>query len=107
MPPCSKNRVSSRASRASTKRRYFVQRDPDPVGTSETAVDFPVHVEHGVALRHVVDLLQVVGLGPDRIEQENREDRHDRQGENRELPREPKFAWALFSGRRTGEKLHR
>ena len=86
--------------------RDFVQRDLDPVRAGETAVDFAVHVEDGVAFRHVADLFQVERLRPERVEKQDAEDRDDRQPEEGELPRNADLASGSFFGRSAGEKLH-
>jgi hypothetical protein len=57
--------------RIDEKRRDFVERNDHPIGARETAVDFAVDVEDGVALRHRADAFQVERLRPDGVEHEH------------------------------------
>ena len=88
------------------KGRDLVQGDLDPVRSGEAAVDFSVHVEDGIALRHVADALQIVGLRPDGIKKKNAENGDDRQPEKGELPRnaDPRPAFGASPG--ACEELH-
>ena len=100
-------RVFPGQDRVNEIRRDFVERDLHPIRAGESAVDFAVDVEYGVALRHVADLFQVIGLRPDRVEKEDGENEHDGQPEKRELPGNADASPALFSSGRAHEEVHR
>ena len=93
--------VFAREQRLNEERRNFLERNFQPIGAGQTAVDFAVDVENGVALRHGADPFQVEGLGPDRVEGEHGDDERDRQG-NEEEGQHPAPAAAALFVRRAG-----
>src|SRR6266446_1568800 len=78
------------------KGRDLIERNFQPVRAGETAVNFPVDIEDGVALGHFADLLHIEGSGPGSVEKENSQTAGHEQAEKRELPAETKKYAALF-----------
>ena len=65
-----KARIFPDQERIDKKRRDLVEVDLDPVRAGETAVNFAVDVEDGIALRHVAAVLGVKPTGPAQAKQQ-------------------------------------
>ena len=63
--------VLAREHRGNKKRRYFAERNLQTVRAGETTVDFSIHIENRVSLRHFADLFHVKGLSPRSVKEED------------------------------------
>src|ERR1700682_5093448 len=100
-----KSRVLARQERIDKKRRDLIQRHLQPVRAGEPAVDFPIHVEDRVALRHITDGFQAERLPPDGVEHHPPKNGGDWQRDQRQLPANAKLA-STFFWRSASKELH-
>ena len=63
--------VFSRQQSIDECRRHFIQRNDEPVRSSQSAINFSVNIENGIPFRHFPDLLHFKGLCPGRVEDQN------------------------------------
>jgi len=90
------------------KGRDLIERNLQPVRAGETAVDFSIDIEDGIALGHFADLLHIEGSGPGSVEKENSQTAGREQAEKREFPAIAKNFAALFLLRTVpGKEFHR
>src|SRR6266446_1284056 len=90
------------------KGRDLIERNLQPVRAGETAINFSIDIEDGVALGHFAHLLHIKGSGPGSEEKENAQTAGHEQAEKRKLPAETKkFAAPLPSRLSASEQFHR
>ena len=63
-----KARVLAGEERIDKERRDFIERNTQPIGAGEAAVNFSIDIEHGVALRHCTDFFHVEARSPGAVE---------------------------------------
>src|SRR5204862_3063884 len=104
-----KTSVFSRQQRINECWRHFIQRNDEPVRSGQSAINFSVNIENGIAFRHFPDLLHVEGLCPGRVEDQNAKRTAAAQRGEGTLPApSPEPARFLFAvARRFLKNLHR
>src|SRR5712692_9368878 len=99
--------VFARQQSIDEKRRNFVERNAQPVRASETAVNFSVEIEDGVALRHGPDFFHVEARSPRAVKKKQGQTDSGDEDEERDLPTVTKKFTALFPTRsEPGQKFH-
>ena len=104
-----KTSIFTRQQRINECWRHFIQRNDEPVRSGQSAINFSVNIENGIAFRHFPDLLHVEGLCPGRVEDQNAKRTAADQRKEGNLPApSPEPARFLFAvAGRSLKNLHR
>src|SRR5260370_32997638 len=88
--------VFAREQRVDEKRRDFIERNAQTIRARETAVDFSIDIEDGVALWHRADFFHVEARSPRPVKKKQGQTNPRDQDEECDLPPVTKRSTALF-----------